>query len=48
MSRDASGNFTLAPGNPVQAGTIIDPNWANPTLSDISNKINDILSLTGR
>ena len=48
MSRDASGNFTLAPGNPVQAGTIIDPNWANPTLSDIANNITDSLSRTGR
>ena len=48
MSRDASGNFTLAAGNPVQAGTVITTQWANPTLSDIAAALTDSLSRTGK
>ena len=47
MSRDASGNFTLASGNPVQGGTVIEPEWANPTLEDIAAGLTDSLSRSG-
>lgn len=48
MSRDANGNNTLPAGNPVVSGTIIDTNWANPTMSDMSNEITDSLSRSGK
>lgn len=48
MSRDESGNFTLATGNPVVSGTNITTNWANPTLSDIGVELTDSLSRSGK
>src|SRR4249920_2606368 len=44
MARDADGTFTLEAGNPVQEGTIIDVNWANPTLTDIADALTDSLA----
>jgi hypothetical protein len=48
MSRDASGQFNLAPGNPVITGTIIETQWANPTLADIAAGLTDSLSRSGK
>ena len=47
MPRDISGNYTLPAGNPVVVGTIIDVNWANPTLNDIAAQLNNVLTLDG-
>lgn len=47
MPRDISGNYTLPAGNPVVAATIIDINWANPTLNDIAVQLNNVLTLDG-
>lgn len=47
MPRNASGVYTLPAGNPVVPGTTIDANWANSTLSDISNELTNSLSRTG-
>lgn len=48
MSRDANGNYTLPAGNPVVSGTVIDTNWANPTLADLAQEITNSLSRTGK
>jgi hypothetical protein len=48
MSRDASGNFTLASGNPVVTGTTITSTWANNTLSDIATEMTDSLNRSGK
>jgi hypothetical protein len=48
MSRDASGNFTLAAGNPVIPATVIATGWANPTLADIAAGLTDSLSRSGK
>lgn len=47
MPRNPNGFFTLGPGNPVVSGTIIDTDWANPTLADIANEITNSLSREG-
>lgn len=47
MPRDGSGNYTLPLGNPVVDGTIIDVNWANPTMSDIAAQLNNVLTRDG-
>jgi hypothetical protein len=47
MPRDASGNYTLPPLNPVVGGTIIDVNWANPTLADIASQLNNVYTRDG-
>jgi len=39
MPRNSSGIYTLPAGNPVVADTVIDVDWANPTMSDIGNEI---------
>jgi len=39
MPRNSSGIYTLPAGNPVVADTIIDVDWANPTMADIGNEI---------
>ena len=48
MSRDASGTYTLAAGNPVATGTTIESSWANSTLDDIADALTDSLSRTGQ
>lgn len=48
MARDASGNYTLPAGNPVVSGTLIESNWANPTMSDLGNETSDSLSRSGK
>src|SRR5262245_57699541 len=48
MPRDSNGNYTLPSGiNPVVPGTIIEADWANPTLDDIAIALTDSLSRTG-
>jgi hypothetical protein len=47
MPRNGSGTFSLATGNPVVSGTVIDADWANDTLADIGNEITNSLSRTG-
>lgn len=47
MPRDASGNYTLPAGNPVENDTIIDVNWANPTMADIAVQLNNVFTRDG-
>lgn len=48
MPRGPNGDYTLPPGNPVITGTIIESNWANPTMADLGNEMTDSLSRTGQ
>lgn len=48
MPRNSSGTYTLPTGNPVVPNTLIDTNWANPTMSDIGSSITDSLDRFGR
>lgn len=48
MPRDASGNYTLAPGNPVISGTTIESTWANTTMDDLAISMTDSLDRNGR
>ena len=50
MPRDANGDYTFPPGsgNPVQSNTVIDVNWANPTMADIQAALTDSLSRSGQ
>jgi hypothetical protein len=49
MSRDASGQYFLyGPKNPVQPNTIIETEWANPTLDDVAAALTDSLSRSGK
>lgn len=47
MPRDISGNYTLPAGNPVVDGTIIDSVWANTTMTDVANQLNNVLTRDG-
>lgn len=47
-ARNNSGVYSLPSGNPVVAGTTIQPSWANNTLSDISTEITNSLDRAGR
>ena len=47
MARDASGNYSLASGNPVSSGTTISATWANNTLTDLATEMTDSLSRSG-
>ncbi len=47
MPRDGSGNYTLPLGNPVIDGTVIDVNWANPTMNDIAVQLNNVVTRDG-
>ena len=48
MSRDASGSFTLAAGNPVVSGATISSTTHNNTMTDIADEITDSLSRSGK
>jgi hypothetical protein len=48
MPRDTNGNYTLPAGNPVVPDTVIDPSWANPTMSDLGAEITNSLDRQGR
>jgi hypothetical protein len=47
MPRDSNGIYTLPTGNPVTPGTIIEADWANPTMSDMGAALSDSLSRSG-
>jgi len=48
MPRDISGNYTLPSGiNPVVSGTLIDIDWANPTLDDVALQLNGVVTRDG-
>lgn len=42
-----TGVYTLPAGNPVVTGTVIDPDWANNTLSDVAVALSQSLSVDG-
>ena len=48
MPRDAGGIYFLPSGNPVIPGTVIESDWANPTMSDIGQEVSDSLSRSGK
>lgn len=47
MPRDSSGNYSLPAGNPVVDGTVIETTWANPTMADIADQLNKVLTRDG-
>ena len=47
MPRNGSGVYSLPASNPVIDGTIIDVNWANPTMSDIAAQLNNVYTRDG-
>lgn len=47
MPRNGSGVYSLPASNPVINGTIIDVNWANPTMSDIATQLNNVYTRDG-
>lgn len=47
MPRDSQGLYTLPAGNPVSPGTLIESEWANPTMSDIAQALTDSLPRNG-
>jgi hypothetical protein len=48
MPRDNSGNYTLPAKNPVATNTVIETDWANPTMSDIASTLTHSLSRDGQ
>lgn len=49
MPRNAAGQYTLPPGNPTIANTLIESDgWANPTMEDLGAEIEDSLSRDGK
>lgn len=47
MPRNSSGTYTLAAGNPVANGEVIEAEWANDTLDDLATAMTDSLSRSG-
>jgi hypothetical protein len=47
MPRDVNGTYTLPAGNPVQPDTVIDVDWANPTMTDLATAMTNSLSRNG-
>ena len=47
MPRDTAGNYTLPAGNPVVPGAVIETTWANPTMADLGQALQDSLSRSG-
>lgn len=47
MPRDSQGVYTLPAGNPVVPGTVIETDWANPTMDDIANALTASLPRDG-
>jgi hypothetical protein len=49
MPRNAQGLFSLVPGvNPVVPDTLIDANWANPTLNDVAQALSTSIASDGQ
>jgi hypothetical protein len=47
MSRNGSGTYSLAAGNPVVTGTTISSTWANNTLIDIATALTNSVAANG-
>ncbi len=47
MPRNGSGTYTPPPSNPVSPGTVIESDWANDTVADISQALTQSISVTG-
>jgi hypothetical protein len=47
MPRNGSGTYSLPTGNPVVAGTTIEPSWANTTLNDVATEMTGSLARSG-
>ena len=47
MPRDVNGNYEPPPSNPVQSGDLIESDWANDTIGDLSIAMTDSLSRSG-
>ena len=48
MPRDSGGLYGLPAGNPVVPFTVIESEWANPTMSDVAQALTDSLSRSGK
>ena len=48
MPRNSSGTYSLPAGNPVVSNTLIETNWANPTMADIGQALTESLDRYGR
>jgi hypothetical protein len=48
MPRDSGGLYFLPAGNPVVPLTVIESDWANPTMSDVGQSLTDSLSRSGK
>jgi hypothetical protein len=48
MPRNSSGAYSLPAGNPVISNTLIETNWANPTMADIGQALTESLDRYGR
>ena len=48
MPRDGNGNYGLPAGNPVLSNTLITSSWANDTMNDLANEMQDSLSRSGK
>ena len=48
MSRNGSGVYNLAAGNPVTTGTTISSTWANTTLTDIASALTASIASDGQ
>ena len=47
MPRNSQGLYTLPAGNPVVPNTLIEANWANPTMDDIAAALTGSLPRDG-
>ena len=47
MPRNSQGLYTLPAGNPVVPNTLIESNWANPTMDDIAAALTGSLPRDG-
>ena len=47
MPRNSQGVYSLPPGNPVVAGTLIESDWANDTMTDLAQALTDSLPRNG-
>ena len=48
MSRNGSGIYSLAAGNPVVTGTTVSSTWANSTLTDIASALTTSIASDGQ
>jgi hypothetical protein len=48
MPRDSGGLYFLPAGNPVVPLTVIESDWANPTMADVGQALTDSLSRSGK